>query len=253
MMHLLLIPLLLLLLPSPLWAAIAYVGQTTAEAESGAAPTLNHTFGSGSNKIAIIVRCLRENGGAVAADTAVPTLGGNNTTQIGSGVTNGNNVVRVELYYYLNPPSGSQSIVSSPDATTDRNQTAVLEYTGVAQSSTFGTAVTAQTASTNMDVNSIGSAVNELGILAGCARRGPVADTTASADATSPVSTERIDDPHSGESNTATIIAYEEAGAATSINMRVDLSEAVQWAAMGVSMRPAADPSTRQRSMVLFE
>ncbi len=237
--------------PTVSYGAIAFVGATTAEAEAGSGPTLSHNFGSGAHTIAIVVRCIRETGGAVAADTAVPTLGGNNMTQI-TGVTNSGNVVRAEMYYYLSPGSGSQSIVSFPAATTDRNQTTVLEYTGVAHTSTFGTPVTAQGSTVDINVDSISSAVGELGILGACLRRSTVSPpSTVSADAATPVSTERVDVAHSQTTST-TIAAYEEAGAATSIDMRIDSNDAVQYAAIGVSMRAAADATVRPRSPVVF-
>lgn len=251
MKHLLII--LLLLLPSPLWAAIAYVGSQTYEANAGSGAGGNFTFSSGANKIALVCRAIRENGGAVAADTAVPTINGVNTTQIGTGITNSSNVMRAELYYMVNPPAGSQAVATTPAATTDRNMTVVAEYTGVDQTTPVGTATTLSASTVNVDIDGIASAIDDM-VVACLSIRSQDPHATVAPDATAPVSTERIDQGHTATTNTLKIAFYEEAGAATSTNIRVDLDIGSQSAHVGVSLKPAAASAvTRRQSPVWFQ
>lgn len=235
------------------WRALAAVTVDTAqswEAEAGSGAGGSITVGASSNRALLICRCIRENGGAVAADTAVPTVGGNNATQIGTGVTNASNVMRTEAYIYLNPPIGSNTVATFPAASTDRNLTAAISLFGVHQTVPTGTPSTNQASSSNMDVNSIASDVGDLVALCGSARVGAAA-ITATPDATSPASTERIDTAHSNSVSSGTIVAYTEDGASTSTDVRVDLSESVQWAALGVAIKPAP-VSARNRGVVMM-
>jgi len=233
---------LILALPTLSYGAITYDTAQTWEAEAGAGAGGNITIGSGSNRIVFICRSIRDSSGAVAADTSAPTVGGSPATQIGTGITNSGNVMRAELWYYLSPPSGSVAIATTPAASTDRNLTAAIAYSGVAQTSTFNTPNTQQTVGTDMDTDSIASALTDLVVQCGVQRRGTAA-ITASPDGTSPISTERVDVAHT-QTTSSSVTFYEEAGAATSTDIRVDLSESVQWAAIGVAMRAAADAAT---------
>lgn len=242
----------LLVAPAVSWSAIAYVNSQTYEAEAGSGAGGSFTFSSGANRIAFVCRAIRENGGAVAADTAVPTIGGVNTTQVGTGISNAAGVMRAELYYLLNPGSGSQTVATTPAASTDRNLTIVIEYTGVHQTTPIGTPTTVQLSVTNLDVDSIASAVND--VVGACLSvRSQNPHTAVTPDATAPVSTEQANTPHSATSSTLTSAWYDEAGATTSTNIRVDLDSSAQSAAIGVAIKPAADPVViRNRGVVFF-
>jgi len=238
---------LILALPTLSYGAITIDTQTTYEANGGSGATGAITIGSGSNRALLICRYIREDTGAVAADTSVPTVDGSTAgvTQIGTGITNSGNVVRAEAYYLLNPATGSRTVATSPAATTDRNMIALISLAGVHQSSPIGTPSTNQGGSTNMDVDGIASAVDDLVFLCGNTRFFATDNpAVASPDATSPVSTELLDVRHTGTSNGLSAVVYYEAGAATSTNIRVDLDDAVQWAAIGVAFQPAVAVAT---------
>lgn len=237
-----------LLMVHPSWGAIAYDTSCNGEAEAGAGAACNITFGASAN-IAIVCLSMREGGSAVQPATAV-SVGGNAATFL-VGVNNANGLMRAEIWYYLSPAAGLTSVTSTMDATTDRNQIGVVSFSGVAQTSTFNTTGTNQATSTNMDVDSLASALTEVAVLCGSARRGTAA-TTAAADATSPVSTERIDEAHS-QATSGSIMVYTEDGAASTINMRVDLSESVQWAAVAVSMRALASATRRPVTPLMMQ
>jgi hypothetical protein len=234
----------LFLLTDPLWAAISYDATSGQSSEGTTSTTHNVTIAADAN-ILIVCLAIRESGGAVAAATGV-TVGGAAATFL-SGATNAGNVIRAEMWYKLAPATGTVSVVASYNASTDLAITGGMAFKGVAQSSTFGTPVTAvSSATTNIDVDAIGSAVGEMGVLCGAVRDNGSAQTTVSADGTAPVSTERYEDPHGAGLPSITGFGYTEDGAATSINMRVDANNTAQWAAVGVSMRPSA--TTRRAS-----
>jgi hypothetical protein len=180
---------------------------------------------------------MRESGGAVQAATGV-TVGGAAATFL-SGSTNANNVIRAELWYKLAPATGTVAITTTGHASTDAMVVGTLSFKAVAQTSTFNTAKNAEGSSdANADANTIASAAGEMGVDCLAARYGAASAVTLSADGTAPVSTERYDNAHDAGGGTLTGGGYTEDGAATSIDMRVDLSESVQWAAVAVSMRP---------------
>jgi hypothetical protein len=62
------------------------------------------------------------------------------------------------------------------------------------------------------------------------------AASTASPDATAPTSTEQLDVAHTNATSVRNWV-YTEDGAATSIDMRVDLASSVRMAAVAVSIR----------------
>jgi len=228
-----------------------YVNSTTFEAEAGSGAGGSFSFSSGANRIAIVGRCIRENGGAVAADTAAPTVGGSSTTQIGSGISNSGGVMRGELYYLKNPSSGSQTIATFPAASSDRNMTVVAEYTGVDQTAPVRAETTLSLASTALNLDAIASAVGDL-VIANFCIRSQNPHTTIAPEGTAPTSTERQDVGHTNVASTLKIALYEEAGAATSTNIRAVLDLANQTASIGVALKPVAVTIVRPRGVVIF-
>lgn len=233
-----------LLSPIPALAAAALDATSFSSSGTSAATNHNHTF-SGTNRLALVCRAVRDISGAVAIDAAAPTINGVSMTHL-AGVTHNGNVVRADLYYMLNPPAGSQAVVTSPNAATDRHVTGVVSYSGVAQSSTFNTPKTTAVGltSADVDIDTLASAVTEVAVMC-ISQRGSV---TFSADATTPISTERIDVAQAGDGNSVTLGLYEEDGAATSIDMRVNSTTSSQVAAVAVSIRAAAETGGGRRS-----
>lgn len=235
----LIVLLLVLWAPAPLWAAI------TVDTVSGSGGTTStshsHTVAADAN---LVMACVveREDGLAVAQATSV-TIGGQAMTALPSGAgVNSTTRLRAEWFYRLAPSTGAQTVAVTGGAGTDRMVTTVITLKGAAQSSTFNTpSVLGSTAAgTNVDLNSIASAVGELGLLCGISR---VETVTPSPDAATPVSTELIEQPfNSGGTSTLGFI-YSEDGASPTIDMRVDLSGNEIWAVSGVSVRAAAAAS----------
>ena len=235
------------------WGSLSYADPTigtptTAEAAVGTPNTVtfNHTIESDANLVLICLAERDTNASGFTVDTASVTVGGQAATQLigqGNGAT-----IRTVMFYRLAPPTGTQSISVTGDTGNDRLMVAAIAVINAAQTSTFNTAKGAgTTATTNMDVDTISSAIGELGVMCGSIRTSAI---TASADATSPVSTEQVDVAHS-DSTSVRIFMYTEAGAATSIDMRVDASGSADWAATAVSIRASAG-STRRRLPIHF-
>lgn len=218
-----------LLAPTVGWAQIAV--DATSSGEGTTSTSHSHTFASGS--IALICTGLRAPDGTAAAVSSV-TVGGSAATLLTTANEVGTNAMRVEMWYHLSPGTGAQTVAATYNASTTRALTQVISLTGVSTTSTFNGTATDQGAATNADVNAIASAVGELGVLCGVGRTNT---TTVSADATAPVSTEQLETSHT-QSSSFTSFLYTEAGASSTIDMRVDLSASVQFAAIGASVRP---------------
>jgi hypothetical protein len=230
---------LLLLLPTYAGAAITF---DTASGSGGLSSTSHsHTVAADAN-IAIICTAQRETGLAVAQSTSV-TIGGQAADGMLVGVNNSTNNVRAELWYKLSPLTGAQTVAVTGGAGTDRMVTTVMTWKNVAQTSTFNTAASiGSTASgTNADLNGIASAVGEMAVLCGSVR---VLTATPSPDATAPVSTERIEQGFDSGGTTHMGFGYSEDGAASTVDMRIDLAGSETWALVAASMREVAASST---------
>lgn len=236
----------LLLLSAPAWAAIAFDAQSTAEGTTDA--TAAHTF-SGSANFAYICVGVRDSGGAVAAPTGV-TVDGNAATLVANAL-NPNDVVLASVWRYNNPPTGTVNVIATGAAGTDFTLIAVRSYSGVYAAGPVGTPVEFEPLgeTTNIDANAIGSETGQLGLLCAVARKG-TSNITFSADATAPVSTERADFTHSSGSAQISLAVYDEDGASSSIDMRINGSESVATAAVGVSLIPDPAGATRRRGAV---
>ena len=120
-------------------------------AGSSATSTWNHTVGTGNNRL-LIVDVAVENATTVSS----VTYGGQPLTLL-SGLTN---TVRAEMWYMINPPSGTAAIVVTT-STTIRFMNSAASYSGVHQTVPFGTPVTA-TGSGNSASATVSSAVGEI-------------------------------------------------------------------------------------------
>lgn len=230
----------LLLSPLPAFAAIVE-DHVSCCGEGTTSATFNATVSSGAS---IAVACVfeRDSGGAVAAPSGVTINGEAMTLVTGASHAQGG-VMHASMWYKLSPASGTPEVIATAGAGTDFTVVGVISFTGVAQTDTWNTATTVGSIATNIDLDSLASAVGEVGVMCGSVRENTGETVTASADATAPVSLERYDYPHTTDIS-GTAFAYTEAGAVTSINMRVDISLSRQFAAVGASMRAAADTST---------
>lgn len=239
---------LLLLLNAPAWAAITFDAQSTAEGTTSA--TASHTFGGSANYADICVG-VRDSAGAVAVPTGV-TVDGNAATNVAHAL-NPNNVIVASLWRYNNPPTGTVNVVATAAAGTDFTLLAVRSYSGVnTVGSPVGTPVEFEPPAntTNVDVDGIGSSVGGFVTACAVARKG-TSNITFSADATGPTSTERVDITHSSGSAQISLAVYTEDGSASTTDIRMDVSESVQTAAVGVSLLPSADLMRRRGAVVL--
>jgi hypothetical protein len=213
------------------WGAISF---DIASSSTGTTSTSHsHTLAAGANAIIVCVGS-RESGGSPVPASAV-TVGGEVATKLDSQAFG---VMNVDLWYKLTPLTGAQTIAATGGAGTDHMVTGAMSFTGVAQTSTFNTVGKVTSATTNLDVDSLASAVGEVGVFCGTIRDTAADSSAASADATAPTSTERFD---TRKSVVVSTHGYTEDGAATSINMRVDIvTPSGEAAAVAVSMRAAA-------------
>lgn len=236
-----LVCILFIFLPS-VAGAITLHNASSAESSPATSLTIsyNHTVDSASNA-AIVLVCERDTNSSGFTDDAAVTVGGAGATLI-DRTASPDNLVRALLFRLLAPSTGSTAINVTGDTGSDRLMVSVLDYEGVQG---FSASVTASNnASTDVNVDGVASASGEIGVMGGCARTSAV---TVAADATAPVSTERIDAAHT-DSVSIRMFVYDEAGAAGSIDLRADLSVTERWAAVGVSLRPTV--SFRKRPMV---
>lgn len=235
---------------APIWAQAAITIDATSSVSSAPPATTtshSHTIASDANFVAVCV-VSREFGLSVGAVSSV-TVGGVSAS-LASRAQSANANVSAELWYVVSPPTGAQTIAVTNAAQNDRTLTVAISLKGVATSSTLGTPVPVGDSAASVDVNvdAIASAVDELGLLCGVGR---VNTTTVSADAAAVVSTEQIEVAHSDSTSMVGYI-YTEAGAAPTIDMRVDLSTSERWAAVGVSVKPLVAASQRKRGAVFY-
>lgn len=224
-------------LTTPTWAAITVDATSTADA-TGTSTTHNHTLAADADAIFI---CMGQRDFDSAIQPAVSvTVGGENATHV-AGAHGAANTTRADLYYLVNPPTGTQQIIATADASVNTMATAAISLKGVASTSTLNTAKTnAANSGMDIDVDTLASAVGELGLLCGTVRTNT---PTVSPDATAPTSTERVEYA-SMQSFGQIVFIYTEDGATTSIDMRVDSDTSINWAAAAVSIRAAAEASS---------
>lgn len=143
----LLLVLFVLLLAQPAWAitctGTSYPFNTPSDPQGQA-----HTFPSLTNGIAIVHSAVR-NGARIVQST--PTIGGVSTTRINARTASTDTVT--ELFYLLNPSSGSQTVSVDWDNTPLSYVLTVVTCDGVNQSSPIADDASASGSSTTVSVN----------------------------------------------------------------------------------------------------
>lgn len=229
----------ILLIPTLGHAAVTVDAITSGEGLNNGNMSVSHT-GAADATLALV--CVTERS-ATNTLSGSPTLtyGGNSMTLVSGATINQSSRVQAELYAYVSPPSGSQTVNFTRSTNSDRYIMSVITLKGTASSNIFNTAGTfGSTGATNINIDGLASSSGELAILCGIqATNAPV----VSPDATAPTSTEQIEVDHT-DGTGLTHFVYTEAGASSSINMRVDSDTSQYTAAVAVSILPAGGGSS---------
>ena len=231
-----------------LWASSAIAAVTFDAASSSAgADTTSHSHTIAADANLVVVHVLLRDGGLSPSGAVSVTIGGQAASLIsGCDATAGAN--RVQLWGKTAPLTGAQTVaVDASGGTIDYMATGVTSFKGAAQSGTFGTCVTDTTnPGTNVDINAIGSAVGEMGVMGVSDNVGTA--TSCAPDAATPTSTERFNLHSSSQMSGC---GYTEDGASGTIDMRVDISTSTAAAGAAVSIR-ADTTGRRAGSPILF-
>jgi len=207
---------------------ITFDNKTTTSAASVNLITLNHTTGSGSNRLMLV-------GISLKVDKGLPTsvtYGSSTLTQVGS-IKNGTNAA-VYLYYLLNPTSGTDIVsVNFTQAVSSKGCViGVVTYSGVDQTTPLGTYATNSGNSTSASVT-VSSASTQLVIDVLDARQ----NTTVT--------------PSSGQTKVYGDIVLSEVdglsstkAGASSTTMSWTLGASHEWALLAVPIKPAVVNST---------
>lgn len=238
-----------LLWSTPSWAAITIDGTPTT---GGGINTNNISISHSSTAATLALACVfeRDTTLAMGAGPSV-TYGGNAMTLVPGATQTQATRVKASLFYYVNPPTGSQTVAMTRSTNANRYIMSVITLAGTATTSIFNTAGTAGgDTGTDLDINTLASAAGEFGVACG----GQSTNAPAfSADATSPVSTEQVDaDITALDSIGVSHFIYTEDGASSSIDMRVDSDTSQYWSMVAVSIRPAATTTVRPRAVVVY-
>lgn len=240
------------LLTTPVWAAITIDGTPSFGGGINGTGDPDVSFSHTSTAPTLALACIAERatGSNMGAGPASVTYGGNAMTLVPGATQTQGSLMKTSIFYYVSPPSGSQTVAMNASTNSNRYMMSVITLAGTATTSIFNTAGTNGAASgTNLDVDGLASAVGEFAVACGAQETNSPA---FSADATSPVSTEQVDeDMTSIDAIGLSHFIYTEDGAATSIDMRVDSTVSQDWSMSAVSIRPAAsvssfDPSRRR-------
>lgn len=191
--------------------------------------TVSLTVGSITNGIIVIGVMIHENGGSTPVSTLL--VDGVSATFL-AAVSEGTGVARAELWYFLAPASGARSIVATL-GTARRFVMGAVSYSGVSQSTPFGTAVTNSGNATTGSVV-VTSATGELVVDAFCKR-----DTTEAltVDASQ---TQRYNNQTTNGTDSSNEIGAgsEEAGAASVTMSWSWLTNNRRWAQVGAPLKP---------------
>lgn len=236
MKPLLLVLVFVILIQSTASAAITIDAATTGHAINGVDVSFSHTAAADAT---LALACVTERDSATTNIGAGPsvTYGGNAMTLVPGATVIAGTRIKASLFYYLSPASGASTVTLTESTNANRYTMTALTLKGTAASSTFNTAGTYNsTASTNINIDALASAVGEFAVMCGLQY---LQASTVSPDATSPVSTEYLEVDHT-DPTSFTHYIYTEDGAATSIDMRVDSDTSTYAAAVAVSIRPEA-------------
>jgi len=114
--------------------AIANTGSGDASKTSGTSHSASITVPSGSDLLVVLAWRARTVVGSTTAPSSA-TIGGNAMTNIGLSPTGTQDTSWVNMYYYLSPPSGSQTVaVSGGGIASDETGYIWSTYSGVQQS-----------------------------------------------------------------------------------------------------------------------
>jgi len=188
--------------------------------------TFSHTVGTGSDRLLLVGVVIR------SSSTSVTSITYNSLalTYLSSVLSND---VRTELWYRKNPPSGAHNVVVTIGAS--RMMAAgAMSFTGVHQTTTFGTAMTNANSNTAPTVN-VSSATDEL-VVDVVGQRDPDAPNTLTAHASQ---AERFKKASTSGSNANVRLGGStETGAATT-TMSWTLSPGDDWGIIAVPLKPA--------------
>jgi hypothetical protein len=201
--------------------------------------TWSHTVTSaGSDRILIVGVGVDQNQTCCATVTGV-TYGGVSMTLVPGGTSTRSGATRSELWYLLNPPAGANNVVVTLSGSADVRAGAT-SYTGVNQSTPFGTAASATGDSSTASVN-VSSAAGEL-VVDHASLESTSAYFTVGAGQTLRYASHGSDGS-GGSNNNAPIGGSSEPGAAT-VTMSWSLSSGKDWAIVAVPLKPASASTT---------
>lgn len=238
---------LLLLLPLPVHAAITIDAISTDDGMNGGNIIISHTAAADAT-LALVCASDRDTTENTLGANPTATYAGNAMTAVPGAIGTYSDTMRSSMFYYVSPPSGASNIELNESASSDRYVMSVITLKGTATTDIFNTASATGASSASADIDGLASAVGEFAVMCGAIRTNT---PTVSPDATSPVSTEQVEYDHP-DAIGITHFVYTEDGAATSINMRVDISASQWWAAAAVSIRPAVSASVRRQAPVFY-
>lgn len=208
--------------------------------------SLSHTAAADAT-LALVCVTERDTTATMGAGPSV-TYAGNAMTLVDGATQTQGSFLKSSLFYYVSPPSGSQTINVTASTNSDREVVSAITLKGTATTSIFNTAGTmGSEGTTNIDIDSLASAVGEFAVMCGAQSTNT---PNVSADATAPVSDEQVEADHT-DGIGLTHFIYTEAGATTSIDMRVDSDSSQRTSAVAVSIRPAVSGQRPIAPMIL--
>lgn len=176
----------LLLLATPTWAQIAHVNTTTATGGCTGSPaqkSISVTVGSGSNRLLVLASACRDNTTNADCTWTGVTYGSSSLTKVDRRF-GGNNGTTAEQWYLVAPATGTADLVISCQATTDYGAYTVLEYSGVAQTSTLNTSAACNNGFANTITCNLTTTVDNAWIVMSAAISGHDVDITWGTDQT---------------------------------------------------------------------
>lgn len=233
--------LLILLWGAPSWAAPVHDASTPSSQSNVQTPNVSHSRGAVCANPVAIIRVSSQDGTPGTLNSV--TYGGNSATIL-PGTTHkaiGSNNIARSIWYYKNPGSGAATVQANFSESMNAVILGVSTYCDVDQTTTFGTAVEAEGASTTPSVT-VSSASGELVVDVAAIETGT--DTTLTVHVSQ---TERI---NANNANNHRQGGSEEAGAA-SVVMSWTLGAARFWGSTGVALKPAAANTTVRTRMLL--
>ena len=206
---------------------------TGANPSSSFSWSINNTATGSTTDIGVV--CLTVRNGTNTTISTV-TWGGVPMTQLSTA--NNSTVEKASIWYTLNPPDGSKTISVSATGTAGRWAAAALVYSGVDQTTPFGTAVTGIGSTTNATV-SIASASTERALACIGKQNSSESNLTPGSKATQRAENHST---NSTASNNSVVHTNDEVGASSVAVNATWPSTSRQWAMVGVGLKPAPTP-----------